>query len=81
MNINDWFMARKLSLNVGKTKYSLFYKPSRVDDLQLKLPKLSINNQETKRTSYAKILGVLLDENLSWNIYNILKTKLQKALD
>ena len=33
MNINYWFMANKLSLNVGKTKYSLFHKPSRVDDL------------------------------------------------
>ena len=44
MNINDWFMANKLSLNVGKTKYSLFHKPSRVDDLPLKLPKPSINN-------------------------------------
>ena len=32
MNINDWFMANKLSLNVGKTKYSLFHKPIRVDD-------------------------------------------------
>ena len=59
-------MANKLSLNVGKTNYSLFHKPSRVDDLPLQLPKLSINNQEIKRTSYTKFLGVLLDENLSW---------------
>ena len=66
MNINDWFMANKLSLNFGKTKYSLFHKPSWVDDLPLQLPKLSINNQEIKRTaSYSKFLGALLDENLS----------------
>ena len=52
MNINDWFMANKLSLNVGKTRYSLFHKPSGVDDLPLKLPELSINNQEIKRASY-----------------------------
>ena len=45
INISDWFMANKLSLNVGKTKYSLFHKPRRVDDLPFKLPKLSINNQ------------------------------------
>ena len=67
MNINDWFMANKLSLNVGKTKYSLFHKPSRVDDLLLQQPKLSINNQEIKRISYTKFLGVLLDENISCN--------------
>ena len=66
MNINDWLMANKLSLTVGKTKYSLFHKPSRVVDLPLKLPKLSINIQEIKRASYNKFLGVLLDENLSW---------------
>ena len=66
MNINDWFMANTFSLNVGDTKYSLFHKPSRVDDLPLKFPKLSINNQEIKRASYTKVLGVLLNENLSW---------------
>ena len=38
----------KLSPDVGKTKYSLFHKLSRVDDLPLKLPKISINNQEIK---------------------------------
>ena len=59
-------MANKLSLNIEKTKYSLFHKPSRVDDVLLKLPNLSINNQEIKRTSYTKFLGVILDENLSW---------------
>ena len=36
--INEWFEANKLSLNVGKTKYSLFHKPSRKDDLPLLLP-------------------------------------------
>ena len=59
-------MENKLSLNVGKTKFSLFHKPSRVDDLPLQQPKLSINNQEIKRTSYTKFLWVLLDENLLW---------------
>ena len=57
-------MANKFSLNVAKTKYLLFHKPSRVGNPPLKLPKLSINNQEIK-ASYTKFLGVLLDENLS----------------
>ena len=58
-------MANKFSLHVEKTKYSLFHKPSRVGNSPLKLPKLSINNQEIKKTSYTTFLGVLLDENLS----------------
>ena len=64
--VNDWLMANKLSLNVGKTKHSLFNKPIRIDDLPPKLPKLIINNQEIKRKSNTKFRGVLLNENLSW---------------
>ena len=45
----------------------MFREPSRVNDLTLvKLPKLSINNQEIKRSSCTKLLRVFLDENLSW---------------
>ena len=65
-NINEWFMSNKLSLNVGKTKYSLFHKYIKVYDLPLKLLKINVNNEEIKRKYYAKFLGVLLDENLSW---------------
>ena len=63
MNINDSFIANKLSLsfslNVGKTKCSSSNKPSRVDDLPLQLPKLSVDNQEIKRASYTKFPGLL----------------------
>ena len=65
-NINEWFISNRLSLNVKKTNYSLFHKPTRSDDLPLLLPKLYINNQEIKRAPCTKFLGVLLDENLSW---------------
>ena len=46
--INKWFEANKLSLNVEKTKYFLFHKPSRRDDLPLLLPKLLIKKQKWK---------------------------------
>ena len=65
-NINEWFISNKLSLNVKKTKFSIFHKASRRDDLPLLLPKLFINNQVIKRQSSIKFLGILLDENLSW---------------
>ena len=51
---------------LGRTKYSLFHKPSWIDDLPPYLSKLSINNQEIKRASYTKFIEFLLDENLSW---------------
>ena len=65
-NINECFISNKLSLNVKKkTKFSIFHKASRRDDLPLVLTKLFINNQVIKRQSSTKFLGILLDENLS----------------
>ena len=52
ININDWFMANKLSLNVDKTKYSLFHERNIADDLPLKLLTLSINDQEENSILY-----------------------------
>ena len=65
-NINEWFEANKLSLNVGKTKHSLFHKPSRNDDLPLLFPRLLIKKIKVERVKSIKFLDVLLDENLSW---------------
>ena len=48
-----------------RTKYSLYHKPRKADDSPLKLPKLSINNQEIKTASYTKFFGVLLYGNFS----------------
>ena len=64
--INQWFISNKLSLNVSKTKYSFFHKPSKTDDIPLLLAKLNINNSEIERSECLKFLGVLLDENLCW---------------
>ena len=62
-NINKWFVAKKLSLNVAKTKYSSFHKPSKKDNVLPQLPNLTINNRKIKREESIKFLGVLLDEN------------------
>ena len=48
-NINEWFISSKLSLNVKKTKFSIFHKASKGDDLPLVLPKPFINNQVIKK--------------------------------
>ena len=64
-NINEWFISNKLSLNIKKTKFSIFHKASRRGDLPFVLAKHFINNQVIKRQSSIKFLGILLDENLS----------------
>ena len=61
------FTANKLPLNVEKTtKYSLFHKPSKKDDIPIRLPKLIINNYEIQREESIKFLGVLLNQHLTW---------------
>ena len=62
--ISQWFISNKLSLNVTKTKYSFFHKLSKKDNIPLVLPKLTICNNEIKRSESIKFLGVFLDENL-----------------
>ena len=61
--INDWFEAKKLSLNVGKTIYSLVHKPSRKDGLSFLLPRLLIKTHKGKRVKSIKFVDVLLDLN------------------
>ena len=64
--ISQWFISNKLSLNVKKTKYSFFHKPSKKDNIPLALPKLCINNYQIQRSESIKFFGVFLDENLTW---------------
>ena len=63
--IYEWFNANTLSLNAEKTKYSLFHRPTKTDDLRLLLPKVLINEKEVERVGSTKFLGVLLDEHIS----------------
>ena len=80
-SISQWFKANKLSLIEGKTKFTLFHKPCDKDNLPLQLPNLKINNNEIKRSSSIKFLGVLVDENLTWiDHITLFENKLSKNL-
>ena len=63
-----WPLSPVLSqiLNIKKTKYTLFFKSTKADDIPFKLSNLLINNTPIERQTSMKFLGVLLDENLSW---------------
>lgn len=79
--IHEWFIANKLSLNVTKTKYLLFHKKRMSENLPLKLPKLSINNEVIKREESLQFLGVTIDENLSWDEHiKFLENKVSKNI-
>ena len=64
--INDCFLANKLSLNVEKTKYMLFHKCIDQKNIPLKLPLLQLNSNIIERENSLKFLGGILDEYLTW---------------
>ena len=65
--VNKWFLANKLSLNAGKTKYLFFHKQSARDSILLRLPTITFNSIKIKRESFIKFLGELIDEKITWN--------------
>ena len=78
VNVFAWLCANKLSLNISKSKYMIFYKrflkcPSTID--------LSINNNSIDRVHEFKILGCLIDENLNWSKHTTyISTKIAKNI-
>ena len=79
--INEWFIANKLSLNVKKTKYILFCKRIKVNDLPLRLPSLYINNTQIKRVYDTTFLGVIIEESLNWNKHiSSIENKISKSI-
>ena len=56
--VANWFKANKLSLNISKTKYSLFHSTRNRKDLPNILPPLHIDNIPVKTESTTKFLGV-----------------------
>ena len=80
-NVSMWFKSNKLSLNVDKTKWSLFIPLSKRKFLLQTLPKLLIEDIHIKREHVTKFLGVLIDENLSWKQHiEILSSKISKSI-
>ena len=76
--IQEWLNINKLSLNVSKTKHIIFHYHQRsIDSL---IPDITINHQSIERVSEFKILGLTIDENLSWNAHIQKLSKLPNQL-
>ena len=79
--ISDWFKSNKLSLNVKKTKYTLFCSTQVKRKLPKEMPKLQIENNEILREEVTKFLGVLIDSNISWKYHiNTINNKISKNI-
>ena len=63
--VNRWLVSNKLSLNVNKTKYMLFYKhPKIVTDLNVQ-----INNNSISRVNTFNFLGLYIHSNITWKTH------------
>ena len=63
-NLQDWFYANKLTLNVDKSVYMLFEKNNTSCDMHI-----SVCNKEIPRCKSAKFLGTWLDDKLNWKTH------------
>ena len=58
-----WFKAKKLSLNLKKTKFMVFKPRQKRSICNIQI---SIDNQNIVEVKETNFLGVILDENLNW---------------
>ena len=79
-----WLVSNKLTLNIKRTNFVIFYPYQKSVDY---LSQLKIFDTETNRydslemKNYFKYLGILIDKNLSWKIHtDNVATKLSKTV-
>ena len=78
--VANWFKANKLSLNISKTKYSLFHSTRKRKDI-LNILFDNIDNVPVKIEFVIKFPAVYLDENIFWKHHiNIVSTKTCKNI-
>ena len=74
--VSVWLLANKLSLNVSKSNFLLI--SSRKTDRNIKL---KINNRDLKQENYAKYLGGIIDNKLTWKLHiKQINLKLSKGI-
>jgi len=65
-SLHRWLQINRLSLNVIKSEYMIIASRQRLANLQRE-PIIKIGDYHLKRVKTTKTLGVIIDENLTWN--------------
>ena len=64
-----------------KLNIYFFRKPSACDSIPLSLPTITFNNIKIKRESSVKFLGVIINENITWNKHiGLVENKISKNI-
>ena len=66
LNVQEWLLANKLSLNIVKTEYLLIGSPHYLKHLSSE-PNVCVGNESIERVQVTKALGVQLDKHLAFN--------------
>ena len=61
-NVSTWFKANKLSINIDKTKWTIFHPTSKKRFMPTNFPELFIDGITLKRETVTKFLGVFIVE-------------------
>ena len=64
--VHKWMLANKLSLNSSKTEFLLIGSNHRLKNL-INQPNIKIDQDKIKQVHYSRLLGVQIDEKLTWN--------------
>ena len=75
-SVSTWLKANKLSINIDKTKWTIFYPTSKERFMRTKFPELFIDGITLERETVTKFLGVIIEENVIWKAHiNTISTK------
>ena len=67
IELNSWFAINKLTLNASKSSFSVFKSPhKKIHNIP---DSIDFLNQKIERTSSIKFLGMILDENLTFDLH------------
>ena len=80
-SVSTWFKANKLSINIDKTKWTIFYPTSKKRFMPTKFPERFIDGITLERETVTKFLGLIIDENVTWKAHiNTISTKISKNI-
>ena len=68
VNVSEWLIVNKPTLNKSKTEFMLIGSRQRLDTFD-NAPTIAINGTPIKQVRVSKSLGVHIDENLSWTVH------------
>ena len=79
VKLAGWFSANRVSLNVSKTNFIIFYSSKK--KYNPNLINISLNGHQITHIKHTKFVGVYIDERLNWEEHvKQLPTKLSKII-